>query len=246
MLQLFLSTLPACCPAMAPTAGLLVDVKGHRSTQGAHCVPQLSYTITQLTLGIEDLGGYLDSRFTDLWPPAVQQLPQLTSLVELNMPVFNPPDGVLASALSALTSLTKLFIRRPSLREQQALPVSLKHLTVAREWSNLDGGVTSPLTAIQLTHLTALDTLVIFESHWAARSYPPPQWVDNLCYMCKGVPAGSVLPASLQHVEVEGVHRVQPLLALTQLKTLTITHGIAGLRSHEEPVFCSTPMCCWL
>jgi hypothetical protein len=44
-----------------------------------------------------------------------------------------------------------------------------------------------------------------------------------------------VLPASLQHVEVKGVHYAQPLLALTQLKTLTITHGIAGLRYHNEP-----------
>lgn len=194
------SQLAAFCYSVAalPTAGLLVDVQPLSTPSGARCQgPQLSYTITQLTLGIEDKGGLLSRDKTELCWPALQQLPQLASLVELALPVFNAPKGTLAPALSALTSLTKLFIRHPLPPEQQALPLSLKHLTVSREYQYMDAAFPNRLPALQLAHLTTLDTLVICGSHWSAER--AVDWFD-LYWMCKGVPAGSVTARCCQSV----------------------------------------------
>jgi len=230
-------------PALLLFVGVIIDIQpakpstrqvqpyGWLSCEGAQ--PQLSYTITQLTLGIEEHG--LPGGWSapvgakERWQAALKQLPQLSDLRELYLPVFNPPEGALAPALSRLTSLTELFIRHPPPPEQKALPVSLKHLTVARqfEYGHADWPP-ARLPPLQLAHLTALDTLVIHEKHWAGSNYIT-DIVDSSSFMCEGVPAGSSLPVSLQHLEVKGVRHVQPVLSAAQLKTLTITQGKYGI-----------------
>jgi hypothetical protein len=205
---------------MLPTAGGVVDIKAGNPK---YAQPELSYTITQLTLGFEADNTDSDCSRKQIWQPALKKLPLLTSLQELHLSLFNPPAGFLAPALSSLTSLTKLFIRHPLPPEQQALPVSLKHLTVSRMFEPIHSDLPRYLQALQLTHLTALDTFVVYEEHWAGRFTE----INNAhAMMWAGVPAGSALPANLQHVAVKAVPHVEPLLALTQLKTLTLTHGI--------------------
>lgn len=218
--------------ALPPTAGVLVDVK----PASTPAQPQVSPTLTQLTLGIEEYttgsGWHAPEGSKQLWQAALQQLPQLTSLQELALPVFNPPTGALAPALYRLTSLTKLFIRHPLPPEQKALPVSLKHLTAARAFEYSHADWPSRLPPLQLTHLTALDTLEIHEEHWAG-SEASTQMLSDSYIMCEGVPAGSALPVNLQHLVVKGIRHVQPMLVLTQLKTLTMTNGRFGL-SHAQ------------
>lgn len=202
---------------MLPFTGVLVDVNPGNPTDAQ---PQLSHTITQLTLGFEGEGMFSPQHD---WQPALRRLPRLTSLLELQLPLFNPPAGTLAPALSALTSLTKLFIRHPLPPEQEALPVSLKHLSVARMFESSHGTFPGFLPALHLTHLTALDTLVIYEEHWARRY---TGIFANSHMMFAGVPDGSALPITLLHLAVKAVPYVEPLLTLTRLETLTLTHGI--------------------
>jgi hypothetical protein len=139
------ASLPCCCLH----AGVLVDIKPG-STSDAQS--QLAHTITKLTMGIEEY--HLSPPGSkQRWQAALKQLPHLTTLPELELPVFNPPAGTLAPALSCLTSLTKLFIRHPFPPEQQALPVSLKHLTVARAFEYSHAELPSRLPPLQLSHL---------------------------------------------------------------------------------------------
>lgn len=196
-----------------------MDVKAGSPTDAQ---PEISYTITQLALGFEADNTDSGCSRKQIWQPALKKLPLLTSLQELHLSLFNAPAGSLAPALSSLTSLTKLFIRHPLPPEQQALPVSLKHLTVS-QMLPLHSDLPRYLQALQLTHLTALDTFVVYEEHWAGRFTK----INNAhAMMWAAVPAGSALPANLQHVAVKAVPHAEPLLALTQLKTLTLTHGI--------------------
>jgi hypothetical protein len=149
----------------------------------------------------------------------------LTSLRELHLPYLNPPAGALAPALSALTALTKVSIRAPLPPEQQALPVALRELTVGRNFEPVHTdwpwqGLPAPL---HLSHLTALTALEVYEQHrfgWRG-CFQEFNWLNPFCV---GVPAGSVLPASVEKLTVKGIKHVEPLLMLTQLKTLNITH----------------------
>ena len=169
----------------------------------------------------------------------LQLLARLTSLKELQLPTYNPPAGALAPALSALTSLTKLFIRHPQEPEQQVLPTTLRELVVARQhtgpcncWLRRITMQASerpePLLPLHISHLTALETLQVLDSDHSEAAvgkhgigdYEQMLW-DVYPSM---LPAQSVLPESLRHVIVRAVPdvRAQPLLGLTSLHTLTI------------------------
>jgi hypothetical protein len=149
----------------------------------------------------------------------------LTCLQELQLPYFNPPASALAPVLSTLTALTKLFIRAPFPPEQEALPVTLQELTVGRYYEPIhtDWPIKGFPCPLHLAHLTALTSLEIDEQHrfeWS-EGFQEFNWLPLVCV---GVPAGSVLPASVEKLTVKGIKHVEPLLMLTQLRSLNISH----------------------
>jgi hypothetical protein len=151
----------------------------------------------------------------------LKHLSQLPNLLELDLHYYDPPAGALAPALSALTSLIQLYIRHPFSPEQQALPVTLKELMVAREFELMHCNIPTRLLPLDLAHLTVLEALAIDEYHRFSHTCKDFNWMD---IMSEGLPAGSVLPESVQQLTVKGMKHVEPLLMLTQLKTLNITH----------------------
>jgi hypothetical protein len=152
-----------------------------------------------------------------------KHLSQLPNLLELNLHYFNPPAGSLVPVLSTLTALSKIYIRHPSPPEQQALPVTLKEVTVGREFEYSHAEFPRRLLPLNFAHLTALEALTIDENKkfGFGHTFSKFNW---LSLMCEGVPAGSVLPASVKKLTVKGIRQVEPLLMLTQLRSLNISH----------------------
>lgn len=148
---------------------------------------------------------HLTLRDSTLSPATAQSLAQLQTLQQLHLPNLNPISGTLAPALSALTSLTCLFIRHPCRLEQQALPLSLQQLTVAQRtppW--IDEGP-QDLEPLHISHLTALTSLKIHE------------------VVPQGITEQYRLPTSLQHISVVCVSCAGPMLGLRQLAQLRVS-----------------------
>jgi hypothetical protein len=148
---------------------------------------------------------HLTLRDSSLTPATAQSLAKLQTLKQLHLPNLNPISGTLASALSALTGLTRLFIRHPCRPEQQALPVSLQQLTVGQRTPPWVDEGPQDLEPLHISHLTALTSLTIHE------------------VVPQGITEQYSLSTSLQCISVVCIGCAGPLLCLKQLAQLRVS-----------------------
>lgn len=150
---------------------------------------------------------------------AAAELAALTGLRELRLPMLGPAPASLAPVLSALTGLTGLLLANPVQEVIDSMPTSVQKLVLA-----LGHQPAHAKAAVHLKHLKQLRTLHLV-SPLVAATVAVMEFADDYDAESSGLTDDIILPCSLQRVVVNRLHSVRPLQGLTQLDTVTLTHG---------------------